>query len=218
MARRADVEGGLKDLIKEGEAVLATKEEREYADFVDPGAMTRWESNALTLLRSAFGVESEQYSRAKSMSGGTRYSHAVAMHAMLQSALDYWVRGYVFDMRELVEAEVFSDFIEMAAKLLESGYYHAAAVLVGGVLEEHLRAMCARRAIPLETAQGKSKALGVMNDDLAKAAAYNAVKRRQITVWIGIRNKAAHGEWDDVAGDDVAGFLDGVRGFCADVA
>ena len=47
--------------------------------------------------------------------------------------------GYLLSVQELIHADVFADFPEMAQYLLGEGYKDSAAVLIGGVLEEHLR-------------------------------------------------------------------------------
>ena len=45
-------------------------------------------------------------------------------------------------MKKLVSAEIFSDFLEMAAHVLEQDYKDPAAVMIGTVLEENLRQLC----------------------------------------------------------------------------
>jgi hypothetical protein len=57
----------------------------------------------------------------------------------------------------------------------------------------YLRAMCVRRAIGLLKANGKHKMINDLNDELGKAGAYNALKKKQITAWADLRNNAAHG-------------------------
>ena len=43
------------------------------------------------------------------------------------------------DVRRLLQAEVFADFLEMAEHLLDNGYKDPAAVLQGAVLEDSLK-------------------------------------------------------------------------------
>jgi hypothetical protein len=47
--------------------------------------------------------------------------------------------GYLKTLEDLVAADLFTDFLEAAEHLLDSGYKDAAAVIAGAVLEEHLR-------------------------------------------------------------------------------
>ena len=52
--------------------------------------------------------------------------------------------------------------------------------------------------------------------DLVKAGKYNVLKQKQITAWLDLRNKAAHGKWEEYTEFDVKSMLDGVRNFLAD--
>ncbi len=117
----------------------------------------------------------------------------------------------------LVRAEVFADFIEMAEHLLDQGYKDPAAVLVGGVLEGHLRVLCAGRGIPTDAAGGPKKA-DTMNGELASAVVYNKLDQKNVTAWLDLRNKAAHGRYKDYTQDQVSNMLQGVREFVARVA
>jgi hypothetical protein len=47
----------------------------------------------------------------------------------------------------LVSAEVFNDFLDMSAHLLDNGYYQAAGSLVGAVLEDSLRRVAVARSM-----------------------------------------------------------------------
>jgi hypothetical protein len=40
----------------------------------------------------------------------------------------------MLDVRAVIEAEVFDDFLEQGAHLLDSGYYQPAAIVIGSVL------------------------------------------------------------------------------------
>ena len=52
-----------------------------------------------------------------------------------------------------------------------------------------------------------------MNAELAKAGAYNLLWQKNITALADLRNKAAHGQWDQFTKDDVATMLQQVRSF-----
>lgn len=101
--------------------------------------------------------------------------------------------------RELVHADVFADFLEMADHLLEQNYKDAAAVMTGGVLEEHLRKLCGRHSIPGTNTDraGKvhPKMTDAMNTDLAKGGVYGNIERQSVAAWAAIRNAAAHGDY-----------------------
>jgi hypothetical protein len=111
--------------------------------------------------------------------------------------------------QELVHADLFSDFLEMADHLLQEGFKDPAAVLAGGVLEEHLRKLCEKQRLPLS---GRPK-LDKMNADLAKAAAYGKNDQKQITAWAGIRNDAAHANYGNYEKEAVGLMVMGIRDF-----
>jgi hypothetical protein len=52
-----------------------------------------------------------------------------------------------------------------------------------------------------------------MNSELAKNGVYNKLQQKQVTAWLGIRNAAAHGNYNDYAGADVTSLLSGVEQF-----
>jgi hypothetical protein len=125
--------------------------------------------------------------------------------------------GYLETVHALVRADVFRDFLEMAEYLLEQGYKDPAAVLIGGVLEDHLRWLCAPRAIEV-VVNGRPKKADAINSELARAGAYNNLDQKAVTAWLDLRNKAAHGKFDEYSGDQVGTLLAGVRDFIRRVA
>jgi len=139
-----------------------------------------------------------------------------AAHAPLfgipNSLRQAYERGYLNSIQELVHAEVFADFLEMAEHLLSQGYKDPCAVLVGGTLEEHLRKLCGKHNIAVTTPSGDPRKAGQMNDDLAKAT-YDKLQQKGVTYWLDLRNKAAHGKYAEYDERDVRGMLQGVRDF-----
>ncbi len=127
--------------------------------------------------------------------------------------LDY-DEGYLNTIQGLVRAELFADFLEMAEHLLEQGYKDPAAVLVGGVIEEHLRALCLAHPIPIEQS-GKPKNADTMNNELAKAGVYNKLDQKNVTAWLDLRNKAAHGKYNMYTKEQVSTMTLGVNEFTA---
>ena len=125
--------------------------------------------------------------------------------------------GYLSSVQSLVRAEVFADFLEMAEHLLKQGYKDPCAVLVEGVLEDHLRSLCQGRGIPLQMS-GKPKKTDSMNNDLASADVYSKLDQKNVTAWLDLRNKAAHAQYGEYNHDQVQNLLIGVREFAARIA
>ncbi|MDY0002811.1 MAG: hypothetical protein RBU30_16050, partial [Polyangia bacterium] len=72
-----------------------------------------------------------------------------SMLGPLQALRRDYADGVLIGLGGVVRAELFSDFMEMAKHLLSEGYKDAAAVIVGSVLEGHLRSLCATVNIPV---------------------------------------------------------------------
>ncbi len=128
--------------------------------------------------------------------------------------------GWVETTKGLVTAEVFADFLEMAEHLLDQKYKDPAAVVVGSVLEEHLRQLCAAASLPVEDlSSGKAvpRKADTLNADLAKAGKYTKLDQKQITAWLDLRNKAAHGKYSEYTNEQVVLMLAGARDFVSRV-
>lgn len=114
--------------------------------------------------------------------------------------------GYLSSYKRIVQAEIFDTELEQARELLKNGYYVAAAVITGLVLETTLRELCNIENITV----GK---MNKMNDDLAKAGVYNSLVQKQITALAGIRNSAAHGKIDEFTKVDVEQMIPAIEQF-----
>lgn len=123
-----------------------------------------------------------------------------------------YAAGHLRRVEQLVQADLFADFLEMAQHLLDQGYKDAAAVLVGGLLEEQLRKLCIKNGISAATG-GRPKKADSMNADLAGAGVYNKLDQKSVTAWLDLRNKAAHGQYVEYTADQVGVLLQGVRDF-----
>jgi hypothetical protein len=122
--------------------------------------------------------------------------------------------GYLATVSELIHAEVFTDFIEMADYLLSEGYKDPAAVVIGSVLEEHLRQLAQKNGIDVSIGSRPKKA-DQLNADLAAQSVFPKLDQKSITSWLDLRNKAAHGKYNEYSKDQVALHLQGIRDFIA---
>lgn len=138
--------------------------------------------------------------------------------AAVQALRDDYAGDYLQTFRELLNADLFSDFLGMAEYLLQDERLKTpAAVLAGGVLEEHLRKLCAKHGIDVESTDGSGKVhpkrADAMNTDLRKAGVYGQNDQKQVTAWLGIRNSAAHAKHDEFDEAQVTNLIMGVRTF-----
>jgi hypothetical protein len=141
------------------------------------------------------------------------YGDIKLLFGILSALHTAYSQGLLYDLEELIRGEIFDDFLEMAEYLLEEGYKDPAAVLIGGVLEEHLRKLCLKNEIAIKTPDGKPKSGGVLNDDLYKGGIYNKGDFKSIIAWLEIRNNAAHGKYNEYSEEQVDLMLKSIRDF-----
>lgn len=144
-------------------------------------------------------------------------SHLSRLAGILVELKNAYTSGYLKTIEELVNSELFSDFLEMGSYYLDEGHKDAAAVILGGVLEEHLRKLCQKNGIDITYQNPKGdtvpKKASVLNQDLVKNDVYNEGQKKSIDAWLTIRNYAAHGEYSKYNKDQVVNLLDGLRLF-----
>ncbi len=93
------------------------------------------------------------------------------------------------------QADVVSDFLEQANSLLEEPKVHPAApaMIIGGALEEFLRNWVDSEKLDLK---GRKPGIDTYAGALREADLITKQDAKDITAWAGLRNHAAHGEWD----------------------
>src|SRR5438270_2923905 len=114
---------------------------------------------------------------------------------ILTALHDDYRAGYMRTIEEMVHADLFTDFLDMAHELQTKRFKDPAAVLAGSVIEEHLRKLAAKAAIPVADDAERPRKAEALNNDLAKV--YGKGEQKQITAWLDLRNDAAHAHYDN---------------------
>lgn len=210
----------LTELVAEAEEVVTARHAETHSGigtfhFVDRGRATELFVKGQNILGRVFGKDSDHYQRflETTKRNMNNLEYGVKAAAILKAALSDYEHGYLFDVKQLIHAEVLDDLLDQAQVLLDAGYFGPAAVVAGTVLENALRRMC--NGVPSITLPEKPK-LDWMNAELAKAGTYNKLVQKQITAQADLRNKAAHGHWQEFTNADVDDMLRYVRRFAAD--
>ena len=115
--------------------------------------------------------------------------------------------------RRQAEIDVTSDFLDQAQGLLKSNKVHPAApaVLIGAALEEFLRNWVEDRELSIGN---KNASIDAYSTTLREAELITKQDVKDITSWGGMRNHAAHGEWEELGGKErIRLMLDGVNLF-----
>lgn len=125
--------------------------------------------------------------------------------------------GLLQSLTELVHAELFDDYLEMASHLLDRGYKDPAAVLAGSTCEAHIRKLCEKNGIATlkASANGNSEAkrASALNQELKSHGVYSQSQWRQVQSWLDIRNDAAHGNYEGYTKTQVEQMIGEIRAF-----
>ena len=202
-------------LIKKASQVLATQRSYENLGLnVEQEQFEEFRTASMSFLNKLFGTSHPYYKEFDKKVSGTYPSYTESGRGILQAVKTEIESGWLFQIKDLISAEIFSDFLQMGEYLLNEGYKDAAAVMVGSVLEEHLRQLCDKNTIlTTETDSSgfqKPKKADLLNSELSKASVYNKLDQKNITAWLDLRNKAAHGKYAEYNKEQVDSMYRGV--------
>jgi len=111
------------------------------------------------------------------------------------------------------QLDVVSDILEQAIHLLEDSSVHPAvpAVIIGATVEEYLRSWIEAENLSLGN---RKPSIDSYATTLKTAELITKQDVKDITSWAGLRNYAAHGEWDKIESRDyIRLVLEGVNLF-----
>lgn len=170
------------------------------------GKIAEIRSGSLSLIERIYSKESifysdlDVYTEASYIRARGPLTSILACEGLLKAIQLEIDGGLLTTVKEVIAAEIFSDFLEMASYLLAEGYKDPAAVMIGGVLEEHLRQLCNKNGIDSSVHKdGRDipKTADRMNAELAGADVYSKLYQKGVTSWLDLRNKAAHGHYTE---------------------
>jgi hypothetical protein len=206
----------LEAVVRLGQQALAVEHRSANSDRPYDHTLTaQWCASARSLLAGVFGTDSQYFAQfVEHTSQSLRLYYAQQGHGVVLAAQADYLAGGVLKVRQLVEAEVFDDFLEQAVALLGAGYRGPAAVVAGCVLEDALRKLCERHQITLPA---KPK-FDDTNQALRAKQVYDQATWRMLQALYDVRNLAAHHpeKWSELTQQKVADMIDFARKFLAD--
>jgi hypothetical protein len=149
-------------------------------------------------LRTYAGPKSAFLKRAETARGYGGY-RVTTLDAILSSYVEYLSAGLATGVspERRAQLEVVSDYLGQAHSLLDDGHHPAAAaMLIGASLEEFLRTWVEAEQLSIGNAK---PGIDAYMKSLRTAELITKQDVKDITSWAGMRNHAAHGEWDDVS-------------------
>jgi len=202
----------LDDVLQEWDRLARGCGSENFGDLSDTDGV-RFITRARAAIRRIAGQPSAYVDQAEAIIKHGGYAGYVARNivGVVASLRADVAAGYLKGIAELIHGSLFGDFLEM-----DEGYKDAAAVIAGSALEAHLRQLCEKTGIATEiTVNGdlRPKKADLMNSDLAKATVYSRLDQKNVTAWLDLRNKAAHGQYGEYQAAQVGILISGVRDF-----
>jgi hypothetical protein len=149
-------------------------------------------------LRTYAGPKSAFLTEAEAARGHDKYLVTILTH-VLKSYVEVLKAGLATGSSPETKAQldVMSDLLGQAQTLIEQAGVHPATpiMLIGATLEEFLRTWVEREGLSIGTSK---PGIDVYSRTLLSANLINKQDIKDITSWAGLRNSAAHGQWDEV--------------------
>ncbi len=204
-------------LINQGNAVVGTqKHEQFYGNYVDHGLQMGFRSASLSFIQNLYGEKHTYYKDFDERVKGDGLSETKSGLNILSSIKAEIENDWLLSIKELVTSEIFADFLEMSKHFLDFKYKDPAAVMIGSTLEEHLRQLCNKHSVDTTFEKNGDlvpKKANLLNADLVKAGAYGVLEQKNVTAWLDLRNRAAHGKYSEYTIEQVDLMYQGVLNF-----
>lgn len=212
----------INQLIDKGKLTLSTTREGGFGGkIVDRDQYFGFRSAGLSFISNMLGKEHAYYQEFEKSLYNTDVQMIKSGISVLLSIKEEIEQGWLISIKQLITAEVFSDFLDMSNYFLDEGYKDPAAIMIGSVLEEHLRQLCANHSVDVTVLKGTDivpKKADLLNADLVKAGAYGILEQKSVTAWLDLRNKAAHGKYSEYTIEQVKIMYLGVLDFVSRIS
>lgn len=113
----------------------------------------------------------------------------------------------LFDIRQLVRAELFDSELEAAKALVKNGFLRPAGTVAGVVMEKHLAQVCKSHGI---TVRKRTPTIAYLNEALKNADVIDTIQWRFNQHLADMRNRCAHNKGAEPTEEQVNDLVDGV--------
>ena len=113
----------------------------------------------------------------------------------------------IFDISQLVQADLFDSELDSARELLKHGYTRGAGAICGVVLEKHLSQVAKNHSVPIRK---QHPAISDLNDTLKDGGVLDVPTWRGIQRLGDLRNLCDHNKHRDPTKDEIGELIDGV--------
>jgi hypothetical protein len=115
------------------------------------------------------------------------------------------LKSSLFDIKQLVQAELFDSELDSARELSKKGFLRPAGIVAGVVLERHLKQVCENHDVK---STKKNPTIADLNELLKSNGIVDILKWRQILILGDIRNYCGHDKEREPTKDEVQELID----------
>lgn len=126
---------------------------------------------------------------------------------ILQSAQERF-DSILFDIQQIVQADILDSEIEASRELLKKGFLRAAGAVSGVVLEKHLQQVCVNHSASISK---KNPGIGYYNDLLKSSNTIDTINWRFIQRLGDLRNLCDHNKNREPKSEEVEELIDGTE-------
>ena len=114
----------------------------------------------------------------------------------------------LFEIKQIVQADLFDSEIDAARELLKNKFLRAAGTIAGVVLEKHLAQLCHDRSIKISK---KHPGIADLNELMKGNSVIDVAQWRHISMLADIRNTCTHSKTREPTKEQVADLIDGAE-------
>jgi len=175
---------------------------RQYGDDRKEEKANSFYILTLQFVRNYIGKETEFYSSLLNYSkiyGNISFNKVAEATSILDSIKNYLNLNLDFEKNQnyYIKTDIINDFINQAIHLSNDKQYHpaASAILLAASLEEFLKQLSEQYEIDLSNVK---KTIDPISQKLYEQKIITKQDLKDITSWVGLRNDATHGNFDEV--------------------
>lgn len=130
------------------------------------------------------------------------------MQISIVQSLNTIVENKIYNLKSLIEADVFESELESARYLLSKGFKRSAGAICGVLLEKHLSSMCENSNIAINK---KDPTINDFNTELYKNGVIDSSQNKFLLYLSDIRNKCDHNKQSEPTEQEVDELLNGTK-------
>ncbi len=205
------------ELILLGKAIhSASKPDETTSKSADLSKLIGFRAICLSFIRQYYGEKHPYFTEFNLRIVGHSAIESEHGISILNSIRKEIENDWLISVKQQVASEVFCDLLEVAKSYLNDKYKDAAAIIIGSVLEGHLRLLCSQNSIDIKAikeTKDNAKKAELMNVELLKANIYGVLEQINVATWLDLRNRAARGQSYEYSSEQIDLMYQGVLYF-----